>query len=282
MDPPSITIHLDFDFNDPILQEILDQEGLNLNLDQDNTSANDTAEEPLKAVPIDDKSKNDFNALNNIKKEEVDDTPNDEAILDQDRLIQNPDQDKTSAKDTTEEPLKALSNYDQNNINTDEKCTKISNTIKNENIDDAVTDEELETVMKEVDEFLAGLESKPNDKKSVMEYINLCKDKAGLTDDDLMEIGVKELNGKLKDTNLEKKEKLVIKQWYITLYSPLNINNSNIFNTFQYYISRRRKIKNRGYATFCRDQREGERKRGLEKISNEAIIVKKYEVGTYM
>ena len=70
--------------------------------------------------------------------------------------------------------------------------------------------------MKEVDEFLAGLESKPTDKKSVMEYINACKEKAGLTDDVLMEIGVKELNGRLKDTNLEKKEKLVIKQWYIT------------------------------------------------------------------
>ena len=208
MDSSSITIHLDFDFNDPILQEILDQEGLNLNLDQDNTSTNDTAEEPLKAVLIDDKNKNDTKASNAVKNEEVDDTPNDEATIDQDRLIQNPDPDKTSVKDTTEEALKALSNYDQDNVNLDKQCT-----IKNETVDDA---EELESVMKEVDEFLAGLESKPTDKKSVMEYINACKEKGGLTDDVLMEIGVKELNGRLKDTNLEKKEKLVIKQWYIT------------------------------------------------------------------
>ena len=206
MDSSSITIHLDFDFNDPILQEILDQEGLNLNLDQDNSSTNDTAEEPLKDLPIADKNKNDTKA---IKNKEVDDTPND-----QERLVKNLDQDKTSVKDTAENALKDLSDCDQNYTNADEKCTTASNTIKNENDDDAVTDEELEKVMKEVDEFLAKLESKPTDKKSVMEYINACKDKAGLTDDDLMEIGVKELNGKLKDTNLEKKEKLVIKQWY--------------------------------------------------------------------
>ena len=217
MDSSLITIHLDFDFNDPILQEILDQEGLNLNLDQDNTSANDTAEEPLKDLPIADTNKNDTKASNAIKNEQVDDAPNDEAILDQERLIQNSDQDKTSVKDIAEELLKEPSTDNQSKISADEKCTTVGNTVKNESIDDAVTDEELEKVMKEVDEFLAGLESKPNDKKSVMEYINACKDKAGLTDDDLMEIGVKELNGKLKDTNLEKKEKLVIKQWYTNI-----------------------------------------------------------------
>ena len=93
MDSSSISIHLDFDFNDPILQEILDQEGLNLNLDQDNTSSNDTAEEPLKDLPNDDKNQNDTKASNTVKTKEVDDTHNEEAILDQEQLIQNLDQD---------------------------------------------------------------------------------------------------------------------------------------------------------------------------------------------
>ena len=46
---------------------------------------------------------------------------------------------------------------------------------------------------------------------------------------------------------------------------------------------RRRKIKNRGYATFCRNERENKKNQSREKISNEEMIVKKYEVnlGTY-
>ena len=250
MDSSSVLeIHLDFDFNDPILQAILDQEGLNLNLDQDKTNSKDTAQEPLKAPSNYDQNQND----NNVKN---DDNLNVEVILDQEHLHQYSDQDKTSAKDTGQDAFKA---------------------VKNENGDDTLTEEELTNVFKEVDEFLAELESKPTDNKSVMEYINSCKDKAGLSDDDLMKLGVKELNGKLKDTNLEKREKHVIKQWYIILYSASNINRSNIFTN---YISRRRKIKNRGYAMYCRNQREGQRTRSLEIMSVEEIIVKKYEVGT--